>query len=38
MDDGFGGELVQVFSTVGVSSQINEYLAVNLTASLQYRF
>ena len=34
MDDGYGGELKVVFDTVGYSSQINEFLAVNLTASL----
>jgi hypothetical protein len=34
MDDGYGGELVEVLDTVGFSSQINEFLAVNLTASL----
>ena len=38
MDDGYGGELSEVLETVGFSSQINEYLAVNLTPSLQYRF
>ena len=38
MDDGYGGELKVVFDTVGYSSQINEFLAVNLTASLSYRF
>ena len=38
MDDGYGGELEEVLNTVGFTSQIHEYLAVNLTQSLQYRF
>ncbi len=38
MDDGYGGELSKVLETVSFSSQINEYLAINLTPSLQYRF
>jgi hypothetical protein len=38
MDDGDGGQLKQVLSTVGITSQVNEYFATNLTASLEYRF
>jgi hypothetical protein len=38
MDDGEGGDFNVVMDTVGYSSQIKEYLAVNLTESLQYRF
>jgi hypothetical protein len=34
MDDGYGGELEEVLNTVGFTSQIHEYLAVNLTQSL----
>ena len=38
MDDGYGGDFELVMNTVGFTSQINEFLAMNLTASLQYRF
>lgn len=38
MDDGYGGDFELVLDTVGYTSQINEYVAVNLTESLLYRF
>ena len=38
MDNGLGGDFNVVMNTVGYSSQLREYLAVNLTESLQYRF
>jgi hypothetical protein len=38
MDDGYGGALQLVMDTVGLSSTISEYMATNLTQSLQYRF
>lgn len=38
MDDGIGGDFQVVMDTVGYTSQIQEHLAVNLTASLEYRF
>jgi hypothetical protein len=38
MDDGAGGDYREVLSTIGYTSQLDSYLATNLTASLQYRF
>lgn len=38
MDDGHGGDFVNVMDTVGFNSHIQEYNAQNLTESLLYRF
>ena len=38
MDDGYGGRFTEIFSTVGVSSLVTEYLKTGLTLSLTYRF
>lgn len=38
MDNGFGGDFNPIFNSVGQTSQVGEFLATNLSASLQYRF
>jgi len=38
MDDGHGGDFVNVMDTVSFNSHIQEYNAQNLTESLLYRF
>ena len=37
-DDGYGGQLKLAFDTVGYSAEITEFMAVNLTQALLYRF
>lgn len=38
IDDGYGGDFKPIFNSVGLTSQVGEFLATGLLPSLQYRF